>query len=81
MDYNTRIDGKEGSKSDFYSNPKAYKSDFMKFAKQAEFFIAGHYHAADSPFLFTEMMQNQRILKLEQLQIFHAILMVQLQVQ
>ena len=53
MDYNTRIDGKEGSKSDFYSNPKAYKSDFMKFAKQAEFFIAGHYHAADSPFLFT----------------------------
>ena len=53
MDYNTRIDGKEGSKSDFYSNPKSYKSDFMKFAKQAEFFIAGHYHAADSPFLFT----------------------------
>ena len=53
MDYNTRIDGKEGSKSDFYSNPKKYKSDFMKFAKQAEFFIAGHYYAADSPFLFT----------------------------
>ena len=53
MDYNTRIDGKEGSKSHFYSNPKEYKSDFMKFAKQAEFFIAGHYYAADSPFLFT----------------------------
>ena len=53
MDYNRRIDGKEGSKSDFYSNPKSYKSDFMKFAKQAEFFIAGHYHSADSPFLFT----------------------------
>ena len=53
MDYNTRIDGKEGSKSHFYSNPKAYKSDFMKFAKQAEFFIAGHYYSADSPFLFT----------------------------
>jgi len=53
MDYNTRIDGKEGSKSDFYSNPNAYKSDFMKYAKHAEFFIAGHYHAADSPFLFT----------------------------
>tara|TARA_B100001093_G_C26857667_1_gene1028245 strand:- start:2783 stop:3997 length:1215 start_codon:yes stop_codon:yes gene_type:complete len=53
MDYNARIDGKEGSKSHFYSNPKEYKSDFMKFAKQADFFIAGHYYAADSPFLFT----------------------------
>lgn len=53
MDYNIRLDGKDGSKSDFYSNPKEYKSDFMKFAKQSEFFIAGHYYAADSPFLFT----------------------------
>ena len=53
IDYNRRIDGKEGSESDFFSNPKSYKSDFMKFAKQADFFIAGHYHAADSPFLFT----------------------------
>lgn len=53
IDYNRRIDGKKGSESDFFSNPKLYKSDFMKFAKEAEFFIAGHYHAADSPFLFT----------------------------
>ena len=53
MDYNKRIDGKEGSKSDFYSNPKEYKSDFMKFAKEAELFFAGHYYAADSPFLYT----------------------------
>lgn len=53
MDYNIRLDGKDGSKSDFYTNPKEYKSDFMKFAKQSEFFIAGHYYAADSPFLFT----------------------------
>ena len=53
MDFNKRIDGKEGSKSDFYSNPKEYKSDFMKFAKEAELFIAGHYYAADSPFLYT----------------------------
>ncbi len=53
MDYNKRIDGKEGSKSNFYSNPKEYKSDFMKFTKEAELFIAGHYYAADSPFLYT----------------------------
>lgn len=53
MDYNTRIDGSKDSKSDFYANPKAYRSDFMKYAKQAEIFIAGHYYSADSPYLFT----------------------------
>lgn len=53
MDYNTRIDSSKDSKSDFYANPKAYRSDFMKYAKQAEIFIAGHYYSADSPYLFT----------------------------
>lgn len=53
LDYNIRKDGAPSSKSDFYTKPSAYKSDFMKYAKQAEFFIAGHYYAADSPFLFT----------------------------
>ena len=64
MDYNTRIDGKEGSKSDFYSNPKEYKSDFMKFAKHAEFFIAGHYYAADSPFLYTRVDAKSKDFKI-----------------
>ena len=64
MDYNKRIDGKEESKSDFYSNPKEYKSDFMKFAKQAEFFIAGHYYAADSPFLFNRVDAKSKDFKI-----------------
>lgn len=53
LDYNIRKDGAPSSKSDFYTKPTEYKSDFMKYAKVAEFFIAGHYYAADSPFLFT----------------------------
>ena len=53
MDYNTRIDGTEDSKTDFYANPKEYQSDFMKYAKLSDFFIAGHYYAAYSPYLFT----------------------------
>ena len=53
MDYNTRIDGTGDSKSDFYANPKDYCSDFMKYAKLSELFIAGHYYSADSPYLFT----------------------------
>ena len=64
MDYNTRIDGKKASKSDFYNNPKAYKSNFMRFAKQAEFFIAGHYHAANSPFLFTRLDAKSKDFKI-----------------
>ena len=53
LDYNKRIDGSASSKSDFYTNPGSYQSDFLKFAKIAEMFIAGHYYAAGSPFLFT----------------------------
>ena len=53
LDYNKRIDGKASSKSDFYTNPGSYQSDFLKFAKTAEMFIAGHYYASGSPFLFT----------------------------
>lgn len=53
LDYNNRIDGSASSKSDFYTNPGSYQSDFLKFAKTAEMFIAGHYYAAGSPFLFT----------------------------
>ena len=53
MDYNTRIDGAVDSKEDFYSNPKEYRSDFFKYARLSELFIAGHYYSADSPYLFT----------------------------
>ena len=53
LDYNKRIDGRPSSKSDFYTNPVSYQSDFLKFAKTADMFVAGHYYAAGSPFLFT----------------------------
>ena len=53
LDYNKRINGSASSKSDFYTNPGSYQSDFLKFAKTAEMFIAGHYYASGSPFLFT----------------------------
>jgi alanine dehydrogenase len=53
MDYNERVDGSESDKYEFYNNPELYKSSFMKYAKQADIFIAGHYYSADSPYLFT----------------------------
>ena len=53
MDYYDRIDGCKSDKYDFYNNPELYKSSFLRFARKADIFIAGHYYSSGSPFLFT----------------------------
>ena len=53
MDYNARIDGSLSDKVEFYSHPELYKSLFIKFAKRADIFIAGHYYGSGSPYLIT----------------------------
>ena len=53
MDYNERIDGSLSGKLDFYAHPHLYRSSFLKFAERADIFIAGHYYASGSPYLFT----------------------------
>ena len=53
LDYNNRKDGRPSSESDFFINPKKYKSTFMQYAKHADIFIAGHFYASGSPYLFT----------------------------
>ena len=53
MDYNEKIDGSSASKSGFYNKPELYKSSFLRFASIADIFIAGHYYASGSPYLFT----------------------------
>jgi len=53
MDYNIRKDGAISDKQDFYQYPELYCSSFMKYAKKADIFIAGHYYSSGSPFLFT----------------------------
>lgn len=52
MDYNERIDGSVFDKYDFYDNPDKYQSSFMKYAKHADIFIAGHFYAYGSPYLY-----------------------------
>jgi len=56
VDYYVRIDGAPGSKKDFYDNPKEYQSDFSRFVKVSDMFIAGHYHASESPAILTREM-------------------------
>ena len=52
-EYNKRKDGVRGNKADFFANPEEYKSNFFRFAKVSDFYIAGHYFGQGSPYLFT----------------------------
>ena len=53
LDYNKRKDGKVIDNFDFYNHPENYVSDFMRFAKVTDFFIAGHFYGNGAPYLFT----------------------------
>ena len=52
-DYNKRKDGGPFDRQDFYKDPSGYESDFMKFARTSDMFVAGHFYATGAPFLFT----------------------------
>ncbi|MGO1751287.1 MAG: NAD(P)-dependent oxidoreductase [Psychroflexus sp.] len=56
LDYNKlkETTGARKGKSHFYEHPEAYKSDFMKYAKVTDFFIAGHYYGEGAPYLITK---------------------------
>ena len=51
--YNARKDGKPFDMGSFMADATGYKSTFMPFAEVADMYIAGHYWAEGSPFLFT----------------------------
>lgn len=59
LDYNKRTDGtKATDNKDFYQHPEAYISDFERFSKVADIFMAGHFHANGSPDILTREMLN-----------------------
>ncbi|MDO6813084.1 NAD(P)-dependent oxidoreductase [Tenacibaculum soleae] len=53
MEYAKRKDGKVGDKFAFYKDPTGYESNFMPYAKETDFFIAGHFYGNGAPYLFT----------------------------
>ena len=53
LDYNKRKDEQIINNKDFYNNPQEYESNFIRFAKVTDFFIAGHFFGDGSPYLFT----------------------------
>jgi alanine dehydrogenase len=54
LDYNKRKDEKPANKSEFFKDPSPYESNFMRFAKVTDYFIAGHFYGDGAPYLFTK---------------------------
>lgn len=53
LDYNKRKDGVQKDMYDFFDNPEEYVSSFGPFTKEADMFIAGHYHNDAAPDFYT----------------------------
>ncbi len=53
LDYNKRKDGTIINKEDFFNNPSEYVSNFMRFAKVSDIYIACHFFGSGSPYIFT----------------------------
>jgi alanine dehydrogenase len=53
LDYNKRKDGQLKNQEDFFKHPEAYESNFMRFAKVADMYIACHFFGTGSPAIFT----------------------------
>jgi alanine dehydrogenase len=65
LDYNKRLDGQVLDKTDFYRNPQEYTSNFERFTKVADIFMAGHFHANGSPDILTLEMLKKSDLKIK----------------
>ncbi|GLU43955.1 NAD(P)-dependent oxidoreductase [Allomuricauda sp. NBRC 101325] len=64
-EYNKRKDGIRGNKADFFQNPQEYKSNFFRFAKVTDFYIAGHFYGDGAPFLYTREDAKQSDFKIK----------------
>lgn len=53
LDYNRRKDGETGSIKEFFKEPEKYESDFYRFARQSDFFIAGHFYGQGAPIFYS----------------------------
>lgn len=51
--YNKRKDGIRGNKEHFIAHPELYESNFYRFARSADVFMAGHFYGQGAPYLIT----------------------------
>ena len=53
LEYNKRKDGKVLDMNDFFQHPEAYESNFFRFARVSDIYIAGHFYGTGAPYIFT----------------------------
>jgi len=58
LDYNIHKSGKNTTNRHFYKHPEEYSSNFMRFAKVSDVFIAGHFYGDGAPMFFTQEQAN-----------------------
>lgn len=58
LDYNKRKDGQVLDNYDFYKNPEEYVSDFERFTKVADVYMAGHFYGNGAPVILSREMLN-----------------------
>ena len=51
--YNKRKDGTRGNKEDFIAHPERYESNFFRFTKVTDLYIAGHFYGDGASYLIT----------------------------
>ncbi|MBK5194262.1 MAG: alanine dehydrogenase, partial [Flavobacteriaceae bacterium] len=65
LDYNKKKDGKAASNKEFYIAPEKYESNFMRFARVSDMFIAGHFYGDGAPVFFTREQANSPEFKIK----------------
>jgi alanine dehydrogenase len=56
IDYYKRKDGQIATKEDFYAHPTEYTSNFERFTKVSDIFMAGHFYGNDGPEILSQSM-------------------------
>jgi len=65
LDYNRKKDGKAASNKEFYVHPEKYESNFMRFTRVSDVFIAGHFYGDGAPVFFTQEQANSPEFKIK----------------
>ena len=65
LDYNKRKDGQVLGNTDFFANPTDYVSDFERFTKVSDIYIAAHFFGNDAPVILTQGMLQSKDCKIK----------------
>lgn len=65
LDYNIHNSGENTTNKHFYKHPEEYQSNFIRFAKVSDVFIAGHFYGDGAPMFFNREQAGQSDFKIK----------------